>query len=623
MSPHLAISHDDARPHLAIRIGIAGHREIAATASAGLEAAVRRVLADIKGQLSTLMKRSDAAMLYRPGPLIHVTSPLAKGADRIGARAALAEGAILSAVLPMPEKEYRKDFGDDDTEFDTLRSKAAEHGAVTELYLEPEHGEEQRDGAYNEAGLYVLRHSDLLVTIWNGMPSKGLGGTGDIVAEAILLGVPVIHIHADNPGTANLIIGPAEPTPYDAGAVALILEQIAFPPRHRCEHEHTGHSDERNQHRAAMAYYRDTLAAPSGKPDSFVYEGPFLAKPSWLGGMIAKVYPAWIRLFKAKIERQPKPAYTFVSPQTQYFFRHFQRADVLATHYAQLHRSIFFLAYVLAGLSLFLAFASLGVKAYGDALGVKDAALWFVGLELALLIAILGIVETEEWLAWRDKWLNYRLLAELLRQTDVVAVAGRPMPFRILDDLAADLPDRRWVAHTYCAIVRNAGITPLTATPGSLDDLRTYVAKTRLQDQIEYHLATARTNEAAGNLMRTASIGFFILTICAIGVKIMAMLNADKDYTLLLALSIIASVSPALAYIFFAIRSQAEFEMVGRRSTRMLRRLLAVQRRMAAIRPTPLALAALGEDILSSAAVMRHDAADWASIFDVKETERG
>ena len=39
-----------------------------------------------------------------------------------------------------------------------------------------------------------LSKSPTPIAVWNGLPAKGLGGTGDIVSYAKQLGVPVIHL---------------------------------------------------------------------------------------------------------------------------------------------------------------------------------------------------------------------------------------------------------------------------------------------------------------------------------------------------------------------------------------------------------------------------------------------
>ena len=56
-----------------------------------------------------------------------------------------------------------------------------------------------REAAYAAAGLAVLDRCDLLIALWDGMPARGPGGTGDQVAEARARALPLVWIHADQP----------------------------------------------------------------------------------------------------------------------------------------------------------------------------------------------------------------------------------------------------------------------------------------------------------------------------------------------------------------------------------------------------------------------------------------
>ena len=46
-------------------------------------------------------------------PRLRFLSPLAEGADRLAAAAALDEGFALHAAMPFPHAEYKKDFAED------------------------------------------------------------------------------------------------------------------------------------------------------------------------------------------------------------------------------------------------------------------------------------------------------------------------------------------------------------------------------------------------------------------------------------------------------------------------------------------------------------------------------
>ncbi|MFD8944592.1 hypothetical protein ACFV00_21745 [Streptomyces californicus] len=152
------------------RIGVTGHRSIPAEARphvlAGLRAAFRG--------------RERAT---------HALSSLAGGADQLFADLALARGAELTAVIP--SGDYEACF---ESAADLARYRALKARAVREVRLDFPHS---TDEAYYAAGAYIADHCDRLLAVWDGLPARGLGGTGDIVTYARTLGRPVTVIWRD------------------------------------------------------------------------------------------------------------------------------------------------------------------------------------------------------------------------------------------------------------------------------------------------------------------------------------------------------------------------------------------------------------------------------------------
>jgi hypothetical protein len=81
---------------LPLVVAVTGHRDLLERERSGISEAVRSFLSDL--------------ICDFPNRRIQVMSPLAEGADRIAARAALDLGLELIAPLPMEQGEYRKDF---------------------------------------------------------------------------------------------------------------------------------------------------------------------------------------------------------------------------------------------------------------------------------------------------------------------------------------------------------------------------------------------------------------------------------------------------------------------------------------------------------------------------------
>jgi hypothetical protein len=159
-----------------LNLGVTGHRHLARA---------QDVLADVERALRSVEERY-------PGRPLRLFSSLAEGADRIVATQVLSrEASSLVAVLPMPRHDYVADFLGPESrdEFSRLVEAA---DAIVELPLR-----ESRARCYEQAGLYVLDHSDVLIAVWDGLPPRGAGGTADIVAAAAARGVPVLRVQTD------------------------------------------------------------------------------------------------------------------------------------------------------------------------------------------------------------------------------------------------------------------------------------------------------------------------------------------------------------------------------------------------------------------------------------------
>ncbi len=164
-----------------LRVGVTGHRFPAEVER--LQAALERAL--------------DRVELAFPGRRLVAVSPLAEGADRLVAQEVLGRGGTLEAVMPLPVADYTTDFETEQSkaEFARLLDQAAEVVVLPATAT--------RNEAYEQAGLYILDSSDVLIAIYDGKPAQGRGGTAEIVERALQRNSPVLHVKAGNrrPGT--------------------------------------------------------------------------------------------------------------------------------------------------------------------------------------------------------------------------------------------------------------------------------------------------------------------------------------------------------------------------------------------------------------------------------------
>jgi hypothetical protein len=155
-------------------LGFTGHRRVRD------EDKVGKVLCEL---IASLRRESGREMMGR--------SSIASGGDVLFAEACLASNLKWIALLPFPEAEFKKDF----SEKEWARAKALLGQA---LRVETHSATADRPAGYLECGLATVEGADVMVALWDGKASRGLGGTAEIVAHTRTLQKPLILIHADN-----------------------------------------------------------------------------------------------------------------------------------------------------------------------------------------------------------------------------------------------------------------------------------------------------------------------------------------------------------------------------------------------------------------------------------------
>jgi hypothetical protein len=215
------------KPVLTLRVGITGHRpkpeRFPADAYDRVELQLRLVFQAIDSALSDL--HAANAKFYSSEPCrVRLVSGMAQGADQmavwvrprgwaIDAVVAFGssmaedtdqvavwtrpEGWAVDAILPFPHDSYRTDFeksAADDTQNVEADFEAALGQAQTVLEL-PEIGDStHRNQGYAQLGRFLIRQVDVLVAAWDGRPAEDIGGTADVIRQAVAAHVPVVWI---------------------------------------------------------------------------------------------------------------------------------------------------------------------------------------------------------------------------------------------------------------------------------------------------------------------------------------------------------------------------------------------------------------------------------------------
>jgi hypothetical protein len=129
-----------------------------------------------------------------------VTSAAA-GGDLLFAETCLELNLPIRIFLPVPKEKFREDF-------DELSWERAESVFTKALSVEVTGAGEKLTERYYECGIETVQQSQLLLALWDGEPSQGLGGTADMVHFAREQERPVIWIHSVTCAVQNFNAGP-------------------------------------------------------------------------------------------------------------------------------------------------------------------------------------------------------------------------------------------------------------------------------------------------------------------------------------------------------------------------------------------------------------------------------
>lgn len=124
----------------------------------------------------------DALCQLQPST-VHGVTCLAAGADQLFARAVSAAGGTFEAVVPATDYRDAVVTRDNRREFDALLRLA---DGVTYMPFT-----RSSPVAYRAASMELLRRSDRLFAVWDGMISGQVGEAGEVVAAAQASGMSV------------------------------------------------------------------------------------------------------------------------------------------------------------------------------------------------------------------------------------------------------------------------------------------------------------------------------------------------------------------------------------------------------------------------------------------------
>jgi hypothetical protein len=468
------IDDNDYRIHLII--GITGHRDIPQEDADKLKEKIKGIFKELKEE-------------YSNTPLLLLT-PLAEGADRIAAKAAIEEGIDYVVVLPFPEEEYVKDFPESKEEYYDLRDKEKHRNLKGIFSLEymmndnAKHYGPERDKLYENVGAYIVRHSQILIGLWDGKEGKK-GGTSEII-KLKLKGLPnEYHPHRDKldkPDTGPAyIINTRRKGSNSADSTSDLEPEIKYP------------EDENRD------YFNDIFK----RFDEFNEESE--------------------KLGKTEIEESRKKLANDASDKEKFVSYVYAEADTLAIKYKR-KWSYYNTILIVVGVMTTLIFVSYFLMN-------SNYLLLFYGILFtlfAILFKFLNIFHK-----YHQKYVEYRVLAEGLRILFFMRLAGLhedPEDYY----LKKHRINFRWGRE----IIRSANIFDPQPEP----DFQT-IGEYWIKPENDYYKKNADENNRRSITYKKLSLAFFISSILVILITItLKFLNIGDHFIILIALIIIFPV---------------------------------------------------------------------------------
>lgn len=605
------------------RMGITGLRHLPATAAwsaTAIRGALDAVIADAVEALAALGDHPRARRCYAfdQGARLRCLSGLAEGADQWFAQAAIAARAgaqargvriELGAVLPFAAEDYRATFDGSEAaaSLETYHRLIGEAGDQV-LVIDGAPDPMQRSASYEAMGQMIARNCDLLVAVWDAAsPPKGRGGTSDTVQFALGAGVPVWWIDASGQNPPRLLVDTldlwrkADPG-RAAPDLAAYLGAVLVPPPAPAGHD------------ALMAY----LAEPVR-----------MNRDGWL------LHSAVIGNLR-RIAATPAPGSAGAAPaaRARWHERHavrmwslvrrarFDRDAPFARQLAAAYQHRYRTSYLLV---LIFGAVALGAAVIGLARPATEAVTSVI--ECAALFAIGGLVWHSNRRALHERYINYRLIGELARLTEQLAMMGWTLPFAKMRRAAGET-EQNWVAWIAAAHARQQPI-PNGAMHRALPGWKVRIFASLIDDQRAYHHRRRAECLGAATRLGHAGLALFVVTLVVALAKCLllwapidAMIGTEGE-ALTPWLGLSTALLPAASAALFGIKAYEEFEQLAELSDRMIADMTTARKRIEDIDlDRPLASRVLGEETAFVVETLLSEVTGWAQMFRARAVEQ-
>jgi hypothetical protein len=525
-------------------VGVTGHRAevLPDGRHEALQSNIRSVLLLLAEAGTALFEKERDCFAPDP-PRLRFVSPIADGADQIAAEVALELGWELQVVLPFERADYRASLANLSARerFDALVERAT---CVLEL---PGKDERLLD-AYVMTGRATVAHCDIMIAVWDGLPPRGRGGTGEVVQHAITHGTAVVHLPLDAAGVPRLLWSAFDPMvltffddptaerPLSREDMDLLLQGLLMPPPDRQEQDFLKRfTRERLRNIRTRIEYPLLLTAAGVRR---IKMGDFNGRHCE-----QQIRDEWQRYREGCAQ-----AHNIYAP-LDLLEQAYSWADRLATHFAQTYRSGHIFNFLLGSVAV-----CLGLSAFM----APHLKFEFAAIELVITVAIIVNAHVGTRDEWHRRWLDYRQLAERLR------------PMRSLKLLGIAAPDppgtptnpvpKRWIDWYASGIWRAMGCPSGVIDGKAATCLATAIADFEVSPQVLYHEHHAEQIEKLdhrleyiGTVLFVATLVTSVVTLVGLAVGSTYVNQYGNWFTL------VSAGFPALGTAVFGIRFQGDF----------------------------------------------------------------
>lgn len=638
------------KPRLALNVGVTGNwPDRLPEDCQPLEKIVSETLqriATIFAQVAAWPKTLETHDL-RKKPALRLLSPLSGGSGGGGwmtVRCAQSLGYEWQCPLPFSVRVSAEEAGSLSNKFTELLGQATrvvelDGGRLTER---------ERTLAYWRLESFVLRHSDILLAIWDGDDDTRSGGTADTVARAERDQVPTVRILLQTPYSVEFRDHQLTKNTWQALTdfdLEKLLRSLLLPPDLRsegCRKDQTvatpvaaeGDSAERvgrddpkhgsdNIRVAYFAHAEPKLTLVASAHRLFF---AWFGKHRFRGGLGSSYQDGATSQWQTVEEALEKLPQSVQSELRGSVREHFLWADRLATYYADEYRGTFTLMFSLASLAVVLALLSGPFPVFAQWLGQTTAArlpCLAIG-ELLVIFLMVGLWYRSHKGHFHERWLDFRLLAELLRQRVFLLPIGGIATLDMPDYVASGDSSCHWVAWMARGVSREEGLPALPVGGFNEEEYRSgyteYLAH-MLKNQIEYHECNAKRNRSiATSLQRFDGVLLWLIIIACVGHIIDH--TAGLHLPGLADLTVIAAAAlPAFGATAHGLFSHGEFKRIASRSKGMEQRLTTIESVLSDTNAGSLSAAKLENVAVQAIDTMSQELSDWRVIFRAKPLE--